>query len=83
MTSSGYLAPDAAGRWFDEAFALEESPRVREIMRPKSESGFIPLVRFRASVCLAGFAEAKSSRLCITEKGRAILEREDWQTLYR
>jgi hypothetical protein len=83
MTASGYLAPEAAGRWFDEDFALEESPRVREIMRPKSESGYIPLVRFRLCVCLAGFAEAKSKQLRITEKGRAILAREDWQTLYR
>ena len=83
MTASRYLAPEAAGRWFDEAFALEESPRVREIMRPKSESGFIPLVRFRTCVSLAGFAEAKSSKLCITEKGCAILAREDWKTLYR
>ncbi|HNY17979.1 MAG TPA: hypothetical protein PKL75_11025, partial [Treponemataceae bacterium] len=83
MTASGYLAPDAAGRWFDEAFELEESPRVREIMKPKSESGFIPLVRFRSCLCLAGFAEARSSRLCITDEGRAILGREDWQSLYR
>lgn len=83
MTASGYLAPEAAGRWFDEAFELEDSPRVREIMKPKSESGHIPLVRFRTCVCLAGFAEAKSSKLCITEKGRVILAREDWQTLYR
>ena len=83
MTASGYLAPDAARRWFDEAFALEESPRMREIMKPKSESGHIPLVRFRACACLAGFAEEKSTKLCITEKGRAILEREDWEMLYR
>jgi len=83
MTASGYLAPDFVGRWFDEDFALEESPRVREIMKPKSESGHIPLVRFRLCVCLAGFAKAKSSKLCITEKGHAILAHEDWQTLYR
>lgn len=83
MTASGYLAPEAAGQWFDEAFELEESPRVREIMKPKSESGHITLVRFRTCVSLAGFAEAKSSKLCITEKGRAVLEREDWKTLYR
>ena len=83
MTASGYLSPEAAGRWFDEAFALEESPRMREIMRPKSESGHIPLVRFRTCVCLAGFAEEKSTKLCITEKGRAILAREDWEMLYR
>ncbi len=83
MTASGYLAPDAAGRWFDEDFALEESPRLREILRPKSESGYIQLVRFRLCVCLAGFAEANSKQLRVTEKGRAILAREDWQTLYR
>ena len=83
MTASGYLAPEAAGRWFDEDFALEESPRVREILRPKSESGYIQLVRFRLCVCLAGFAEAKSKRLGITEKGREILAREDWHALYR
>ncbi|HNY22931.1 MAG TPA: SEC-C domain-containing protein, partial [Treponemataceae bacterium] len=83
VTASGYLAPEAAGRWFDEAFELEESPRVREIMKPKSESGHIPLVRFRTCVCLAGLAEEKSSKLCITEMGRAILAREDWEALYR
>ncbi len=82
MTTSGYLAPDFAGHWFDEAFALEETPRIREIMRPKSESDYIPLVRFRTCVCLAGFAKATSSKLCITEKGRAVLEHEDWTTLY-
>lgn len=77
------LSPEVAVRWFDEAFEIEESPRVREIMRPKSESGHITLVRFRTCVSLAGFAEIKSSKLCITEKGRAILAREDWETLYR
>lgn len=83
MTASGYLAPDFSRHWFDEAFALEETPRIREIMRPKSESDYLPLVRFRTCVCLAGYAEAKSSKLCITEKGHAVLEQEDWNGLYR
>lgn len=83
MTASGYIAPDVARRWFDEAFALEETPRVREMMRPKSESDYFPLIRFRTCLCLAGFAEKRSAKLSITEKGSDILEREDWQTLYR
>jgi hypothetical protein len=52
-------------------------------MKPKSESDHLPLVRFRSCVCLAGLAEKKASKLSITEKGRALLESEDWQTLYR